>query len=318
MPAITPASISKAPPGARSANGTPLEPEESRQAEVGLRLRTSDFSGSLALFEVERMNALTTDPLNPNFSLNVGEQLVRGFELEGTWQAMPGWAITGGYAYLDSEITRSNNGDQGKRIGDVPAHSVTLSTDVAIPGTELTVRGGVNYVSDRLLVNGSNTSLPDYALVHLGAGYQLGRVSLNLTVNNLFNERYFHRLRQRLCGDAGRTAHHQPARGGQPVTLEQNGIEGRPSPLRRAVWRWHSMPVCSPRRSCWCWRSPARSICSSARSTTGGTATWTAPPLARWHTRCSIRKRWFWRHSRARSCAACAFPMRRTAPPNGW
>lgn len=177
--------------GARSANGAPLEPEESRQAEIGLRLRTGDFSGSLALFQVERTNALTTDPLNPNFSLNVGEQRVQGFELEGAWQALPGWSINGGYAYLDSEITRSNNGDQGRRIGDVPAHSVTLSTDVALPGTELILRGGVNYVSDRLLVNGSNTTLPDYAIVHLGAGYQLGQVSLNLTVNNLFNERYF-------------------------------------------------------------------------------------------------------------------------------
>ena len=176
---------------ARSASGDPLKPETSSQAEVGVRLTLGAVRGSIALFEIRRTNALTTDPDNPDYSINVGKQRVRGVEIEGEWQPTDGWSLTGGYAYLDSKIVRSNDGDQGKRLGDVPAHSVNARTAYTVPGTSLTLRGGFNYVSNRLLVNGSDVRLPSYVLADIGAGYQIGRFSLDLVATNLFDERYF-------------------------------------------------------------------------------------------------------------------------------
>ncbi|HZF45069.1 MAG TPA: TonB-dependent siderophore receptor, partial [Sphingomonadaceae bacterium] len=139
--------------GARAADGKPLKPEESNQAEIGLRLRSGTFRGSVSAFQIQRVNALTTDPLNPDFSINVGKQRVRGVEVEGEWQPLPWWTVNAGYAYLDGEIVKSNDGDQGKRIGDVPEHSITLHTNLTVPGTQLTLRGGLNHVSGRVLVN---------------------------------------------------------------------------------------------------------------------------------------------------------------------
>ena len=107
------------------------------------------------------------------------------------WQPLPWWKINAGYAYLDGEIVKSNDGDQGKRIGDVPEHSLTLRTDVTVPGTDLTLRAGVNHASDRVLVNGSDVELPAYTLVDLGADYDFGMVRVDLTLRNLFDERYF-------------------------------------------------------------------------------------------------------------------------------
>lgn len=116
---------------------------------------------------------------------------MRGIELEGEWQPVRWWSLHASYAYLDGKILKSNDGDQGKRIGDVPEHSFTLHSDLAIPGTMLTLRGGLNRVSNRALVNGSDVVLPAYTLVDIGAGYELRPFRLDLTLRNLFDERYF-------------------------------------------------------------------------------------------------------------------------------
>lgn len=176
---------------ARSADGQPLKPEESNQAEIGLRVRHGSFRGSMAAFQIKRVNALTTDPNNPDFSINVGAQRVRGVEIEGEWRPLPWWSISAGYAYLDSKITRSNDGDEGLPLGDVPKHTVTARTSIAIPDTALTLRGGINHISSRLLVNGSSVRLPAYTIADIGAGYRLGAVTIDATVNNLLDKTYY-------------------------------------------------------------------------------------------------------------------------------
>ena len=170
--------------GARAADGKPLKPEESNQAEIGLRLRSGTFRGSISAFQIQRVNTLTTDPLNPDFSINVGKQRVRGVEVEGEWQPLPWWTVNAGYAYLDGEIVKSND-------GDLPEHSVTLHTNVTVPGTQLTLRGGLNHLSSRVLVNGSDVELPAYTLVDLGAGYDFGVFRADLILRNVLDERYF-------------------------------------------------------------------------------------------------------------------------------
>jgi iron complex outermembrane receptor protein len=177
--------------GARAASGRPLKPEESEQLEAGLRLSHGVLRGSLSAFQIKRVNALTTDPLNPDFSLNVGEQRVRGFELQGDWQVFPRWTISGGYALLLSKITRSNDGDQGSRLGDVPKHGATLRTAYEIPQHALTLRAGLSHVSDRLLANGSSVQLRAYTLLDAGASVKIKTIDVDLTLTNLADKRYF-------------------------------------------------------------------------------------------------------------------------------
>jgi iron complex outermembrane receptor protein len=177
--------------GARAANGQPLKPEESQQLEAGLRLSKGNFHGSFSGFQIRRTNALTTDPQNPDFSLNVGAQRVRGIELQTDWRIRPLWTVSGGYALLLSKITRSNDGDRGSRLGDVPKHSATLRTAYEIPQHALTLRAGLSHVSDRLLTNGSSIHLPGYTLLDAGASLKVRTVDVDLTLANLADERYF-------------------------------------------------------------------------------------------------------------------------------
>lgn len=177
--------------GARTADGRPLEPEESQQVEAGLRFTGTAARGSVSLFEIKRINALTTDSNEPDFSINAGEQRVRGIELEGEWQPLTNLALQVGYAYLDGEIIKSNDGDQGARIGDVPVHNVNARLSFQIPNTGLSLRAGAAHVSERALVNGSDIDLPSYSLADLSASYRFKDVWVDAYVANLFDEEYF-------------------------------------------------------------------------------------------------------------------------------
>lgn len=177
--------------GARTRTGTPLQPERSNQAEAGLRYRTGTLRTSFSVFQIKRVNAVTADPVDPDFSVNAGEQRVRGIEFEGEWQPLEWWELSAGYALMDGKVTRSNDGTAGKRIGDLPRHSFTARTSVAVPGTPLTVRGGANHVTSRALVDGSDTTLPAYTLADIGLGLALKPFRIDATLSNLFDERYF-------------------------------------------------------------------------------------------------------------------------------
>lgn len=116
---------------------------------------------------------------------------MRGIEAEGEWRPTEWWTLRAAYAWLDPRITKSNDGDEGLRLGDVPRHSANASTEFTLPGTGVTLRGGVNHVSSRLLVNGSSVALPAYTLASIGASARLDPFTIDVAVNNLFDERYF-------------------------------------------------------------------------------------------------------------------------------
>lgn len=177
--------------GSRTRTGQPLAPEESNQKEIGLRYRDDALRGSVSLFEIKRVNAATSDPVDPDFLVNAGEQRVRGVEIEGEWAPTAWWRLSAGYAYLDGVVARSNDGIEGGRIADLPEHAVTARTEIAIPGTPISLRGGLYHASSRALVNGSAVTLPAYTLADVGIGVDLAPVRIDATLSNLFDARYF-------------------------------------------------------------------------------------------------------------------------------
>lgn len=176
--------------GSRTKNGVPLDPEESQQTEMGLRFKQSNFSGSVSLFRIERMNVATSDPADPDFMINAGEQKADGIELEAEWSLNSHIQLLLGYAYIDGEITHSNDGDQGSRIGDLPEHNTKLDIRYQL-NDNWNFRAGWNSISDRLLTNGSNYELDAYQLINAGIGYQQSDWSANLFLNNLLDEEYY-------------------------------------------------------------------------------------------------------------------------------
>jgi iron complex outermembrane receptor protein len=176
--------------GARSRTGEPFGPETSDQGELGVRYAGRALSASLALFQVRRRDVLTPDPIDTTYSLQQGEHRARGVELELTAHPLPGLTLQGGYAYLDAEVTRSNDGDQGGRIGDTAEHQANAFLRYELTDLPLALWAGVNYVGDRPLVN-DGLLLDSYVVADVGASYTLGKLRFDLAVSNLGDERYF-------------------------------------------------------------------------------------------------------------------------------
>lgn len=176
--------------GARDAQGRAFDPERSRQVEAGIRFGSDRHRFSAALFEIRRIDALTTDPVDPDFSVQTGEQRVRGIELEGVSHFTPALRLDWGVARLDAEVTRSHDGDEDATLGDTPELTGLVRLRYAPEGSRWSFDAGAYAAGDRLLVNGSDVRLPGYALVDVGAQYARGPWSFGLTVNNLLDRRY--------------------------------------------------------------------------------------------------------------------------------
>lgn len=175
---------------ARSRTGDALEPEESAQTELGIRYSAEELSGSLALFRIERLNALTTDPVDSDFSVNSGEQRVNGVELEGRWQLNSALQLQAGYAWMDGEITESNDGDRGNTLGDLARHRLNFSANWQYDN-DWSAFVRANYSSGRPLITGSAWQLDSYRLIGTGLRYQQTSWSAQLAVNNLLDELYY-------------------------------------------------------------------------------------------------------------------------------
>ena len=183
-----------------SANYYKVDPEENTTIELGTKweLLDKNLLLSAALFRTDKTNARTVDPTNPTDVISLaGEQRVQGFELGFTGLLTEKWRVIGGYTYLDSEVTDSNNAlEEGNEIANTPPNSFSLWTVYDLPkGFQVGV--GTQYVDSRF--NNANEQTrqeaPSFAVVNALVGYQLNEnVSFRLNGYNLANEEYIDQL----------------------------------------------------------------------------------------------------------------------------
>lgn len=119
--------------------------------------------------------------------MNDGEQAVDGIELEGQWQLSPQLALQAGYAYMDGEVTQSNDGNTGARLGDLARHQANLALNWQFDAQWSTYLRG-QYASGRPLTTGSAWQLDGYRLLSSGLRYQQDTYSVQLALNNLLDE----------------------------------------------------------------------------------------------------------------------------------
>lgn len=69
---------------------------------------------------------LTTDPVNPLFSVQTGAVRSKGFEFEARGNVTREFQIIGSYAYLDPRVIASNTGTVGKYVPNVALSQAAL------------------------------------------------------------------------------------------------------------------------------------------------------------------------------------------------
>ncbi|ABA56849.1 ferrichrome iron receptor [Nitrosococcus oceani ATCC 19707] len=152
----------------QKADGSAFAPGEFDQVEAGIK---ADFPwglrGTTSFFDITRSNVTTPDRQNPGFSVQTGEVRHRGAELELAYQVTPQWYFQGGYAFIDSDITQSNAGDEGNRFQNTPTHQGNVWTHYQFDRgllRNLTLSSGVNFVGDRPLDNATTVELTNFTI----------------------------------------------------------------------------------------------------------------------------------------------------------
>lgn len=183
-----------------SATGEAFDPQKAKQYEAGVKSELLDgrLTTTIALFEITKTNILTRDPANPTFSIPIGEARSRGVEMDVTGRIDRNWSVIGNLTYDQAEITKDNNGNQGKILPGVPLHSGSLwvkyDTGSAVKGFSF---GAGVFLRDQRQGDTKNTfQLPGYGRVDAllayrfkGFGAKLSTAQLN--VQNLFDKTYF-------------------------------------------------------------------------------------------------------------------------------
>ncbi|MFQ4136763.1 TonB-dependent siderophore receptor [Nodosilinea sp. PGN35] len=177
-------------------DNTLFEPERGSQYEVGIKSDWLDnrISTTLALYQITRTNVLTEDPINPNFSVQTGEQRSRGLELMVMGEILPGWNIVAGYAYTDARITADNTLTVGNRLNNVPEHAASLWTTYELQSGSLQGLGfglGLFYVGDRQGDLDNSFQVPGYTRTDASIFYRRENFRAGLNLENLFNVTYF-------------------------------------------------------------------------------------------------------------------------------
>ena len=178
-----------------TADGTPFSPSDGTQYEAGIKYEPTFFPAILTVsaFQIEKTNVLTTDPNDPAFQVQTGEVRHRGIEAEANVDLGFGLSAIAAYTYLDAEITKSNDGDEGNRPSLVPEHQASLWANYAIPGgmlEGLSFGAGVRYIGQTYGDNANTIDVDGYTLVDAAIRYQRQGWGLALNASNLFDKDY--------------------------------------------------------------------------------------------------------------------------------
>lgn len=180
----------------RAFDGSLFKPTRGTQYEVGVKADVNDrLAATLAFYQLTQSNILTTDPAHPeDFSIQVGEQQSRGFELTIQGEILPGWNIIAGYAYTDAKVTKDNSIPVGTRFPTVPENSFNLWTKYEVQRGTFQGFGvglGLYFVGKRTGDFENTFELPSYLRTDAALYYQRNQFRAALNFRNLFDVTYF-------------------------------------------------------------------------------------------------------------------------------
>jgi iron complex outermembrane receptor protein len=180
-------STSFAPQNKLTRDNSVLDPETGVQYEIGAKydLIPDRLSATLAAFEIRRKNLAATDPVDSNYSIQTGEQRVRGLELDVSGEIQEGWNVIGNIAVLDAKLIENEGLYEGNRLEGVPIMSGSLWSTYQLqdgPLRGLGMGAGVFFAGKREGNLANNYSTGGYGRIDLSLFYDINeklRVSLN-------------------------------------------------------------------------------------------------------------------------------------------
>jgi iron complex outermembrane receptor protein len=179
-----------------SLEGEAFEPTRGTQYEIGVK---TDFledklSATLAAYYLTKTNVTTSDPIDPDFSIQTGEQRSQGIELDVNGEILPGWNVTAAYAFTDAEVTEDNSIPEGNRLTNVPENQASIWTTYELQKGSLAGLGlglGLFYIGEREGDLDNSFQLDDYLRTDAALYYRRDRLNAAINFSNLFDTDYF-------------------------------------------------------------------------------------------------------------------------------
>ncbi len=169
-----------------------LDPLVSKQYEIGIKAAHERWSGTAALFHIERPSEFATAD---NVLVQDGRSTYQGLELGVSAHVGSQWLLGGNLMYLDSAYDKGND-NIGNRVAGAPRWMAT--THVAyrvaqIAGLKLTA--DAKYTGDVMLNAANTVKVDEHLVLNVGASYDLSlgghAVTVRAAVNNVTDERYW-------------------------------------------------------------------------------------------------------------------------------
>jgi outer membrane receptor protein involved in Fe transport len=179
-----------------SLDGETFEPTRGTQYEIGVKtdLLENRLSATLAAYYLTKTNVTTPDPIDPDFSIQTGEQRSQGIELDVNGEILPGWNVTAAYAFTDAEVTEDNSIPEGNRLTNVPENQASIWTTYELQQGSLAGLGfglGLFYVGEREGDLDNSFQLDDYLRTDAALYYRRDHLNAAINFRNLFNVDYF-------------------------------------------------------------------------------------------------------------------------------
>jgi iron complex outermembrane receptor protein len=189
-------SRSHAPNVAHSVSNSTYDAETGRQLEIGIKheLIKSRLNSTLAVFDLQRANILTSDPLDPSLQIMTGKQASRGVEFDLAGTISPGWKLIAAYTYTHAVVKSDTNLPVGDFLSNVPRHHASAWSTYEFQSASLKgfgVGAGAYYVGAREANLPNTYRLPGYVRTDASFFYQNGAWRTQLNLANLFDRKYY-------------------------------------------------------------------------------------------------------------------------------
>ena len=184
-------------------SGTPFDPTEAEQWEVGLKYQPTFMTAlfTASAFDIRQENVLAPGATR-GFNVQQGEIRSRGLEFEARGSATRNLELIGALTLLDTEVRESTvAANVGKRPQAVPEYYGSAWANYTFDAgllDGLSLGGGVRFVGGSFADDANTVETDGYVLVDAALRYDLEKLSpwlrgVEVTVNatNLLDEEYY-------------------------------------------------------------------------------------------------------------------------------
>lgn len=168
-----------------------LKPQKSKSWEIGTYqyVKVSEqisLTAQLSVYTTRVRDEIDFDLSTLSYQ-NISETSHQGIEASLNLDFLEQWRASLNYSLSEVKFLKGEN--DGKRLKGIPKHNfqtyVGYYSDQGLFGAVM-----FNYLADNFLDDDNAQKLNDFGFVNLKLGYRINQISLNLGIDNLFNDHY--------------------------------------------------------------------------------------------------------------------------------